>query len=113
MPQGYEGLPSYYGQSANPITPNLGLSLKGMDPIVAEDFVLIDTFAGSAGAIEINGSVIPSANFINSAMVIFTILGNNISDHAIGISVNINGAPIAAPNFNDTTPAAPAGGTDV
>jgi hypothetical protein len=48
MPQGYNGLPSYYSGSSNPITPNLGLSLIGMDPIIAEDFVLIDTaFAGS------------------------------------------------------------------
>ena len=48
MPQGYDGLPPFYLQSSNPITANLGLSLKGMDPIVAEDFVLIDAFAGSA-----------------------------------------------------------------
>src|SRR5208283_946539 len=49
MPQGYDGLPSYYTRSSDPITPNLGLSLKGMDPIIAEDFVLIDTAFASVG----------------------------------------------------------------
>ncbi len=50
MSQGYSGLPSYYVQSANPITPNLGLSLKGCDPVVAEDFVLIDAAIGSSSS---------------------------------------------------------------
>jgi hypothetical protein len=35
MSEGYAGLPAYYLLSADPITPNLGLSLKGMDPIIA------------------------------------------------------------------------------
>ena len=45
MSEGYTGLPAYYAESSDPITPNLLLSLKGMDPIVAENFVLIDAFA--------------------------------------------------------------------
>src|ERR1019366_4789146 len=87
MPQGYEGLPSYYGQSANPITPNLGLSLKGMDPIVAEDFVLIDTFAGSAGAIQVNGAVVPSANF-NNLLPAAPPGGTNVLWQHVGSSVS-------------------------
>src|ERR1035437_1648879 len=101
MPQGYEGLPDYYLKSSNPITPNLGLSLKGMDAIVAEDFVLIDTAIGGGGtAIQVNGAVIPAANFIDSGTVTFTVLGSNVSAHAAGgSSVDVNGVPIAAPNF--------------
>ena len=113
MPQGYEGLPDYYLKSSNPITPNLGLSLKGMDAIVAEDFVLIDTAIGGGGtAIQVNGAVIPAANFIDSATVTFTVLGSNVSAHAAA-GVDVNGAPIAAPNFNNLAPAAPPGGTNV
>src|ERR1035437_702926 len=86
MPQGYECLPDYYLKSSNPITPNLGLSLKGMDAIVAEDFVLIDTAVGGGTAIQVNGAVIPAANFIDSATVTFTVLGSNVSAHAAAIA---------------------------
>src|ERR1019366_544128 len=114
MPQGYDGLPDYYLQSSNPITPNLGLSLKGMDSVVAEDFVLIDTFAGLSGNIKINGAVIPLTNLINSATVTFTVVGSNVTANAVaGSSVDVNGVPIAAPNFNNTVPAAPGGATNV
>lgn len=78
MSEGYSGLPSYYTSSAGPITPNLGLSLRGMDPVMAEDFVLIDTAFGGGGT-----------------------------------TVQINGAVIANPNFNNAAPAAPLGGTNV
>ncbi len=61
MSQGYSGLPSYYVQSANPITPNLGLSLKGCDPVVAEDFVLIDAaIGGTPLAVLLNPSGVQS-----------------------------------------------------
>ena len=76
--QGYNGLPSYYAESSDPITINLGLSLKGMDPIVAENFVLIDNFAGT-----------PTS------------------------SIKVNGNAVLNANFNNTTPAAPAGYTNV
>jgi len=76
--QGYNGLPNYYVQSSDPVTPNVGFSLKGMDPIVAENFVLADTAIGSGGT-----------------------------------SVKVNGSTISNPNFNNTTPAAPGGATNV
>jgi len=87
MSQGYSGLPFYYVQSANPITPNLGLSLKGCDPIVAEDFVLIDAALGSISVIEINGSVVNSPNFNSTtpaapagySNVIWQVSGSNVS----------------------------------
>lgn len=75
MSEGYQGLPAYYAESSDPITPNVGFSLKGMDPIVAYNFVLADTAIGGGG----------------------------------GSSVKVNGSVITNPNFNNTTPAAPAG----
>lgn len=79
MTIGYDGLPpSYIGLGA-PLTPNLGLSLAGMDPSVAENFWLIDVFAAGGG----------------------------------GTSVFVNSASVANPNFNDTTPAAPLGFTNI
>ncbi len=78
MPEGYQGLPPFYVQSSSPITPNLGLSLKGADPVVAENFYLIDTAFGSISA-----------------------------------SIEVNGSVVANPNFNNTTPAAPSGYTNV
>lgn len=79
MSQGYDGLPAYYGKSSDPITPNVGFSLKGMDPIVANNFVLADTAIGGGGS----------------------------------SSVKINGVTISNPNFNNTTPAAPASNLNV
>ncbi|MGA2886232.1 MAG: hypothetical protein ABSE80_13975, partial [Halobacteriota archaeon] len=85
MSEGYNGLPSYYLQSSDPITPNLLLSLKGMDPVVAEDFVKIDAFAAGpfGSAVRINGSVISNPNFINSATVTFSTVGSNVSATAV------------------------------
>lgn len=85
MTQGYDGLPPYYGESSEPITPNLLLNLWGMDPIVAEDFVKIDTAFGSvSGSVKVNGVAVPSPNFINSASVTFGVVGSNISLTATG-----------------------------
>src|ERR1035437_447067 len=103
------GVP-YYPQST--ITPNLGLELKGMDEVLADDMIILDAFAGTAQSIQINGSVIPLTKFIDSATVTFTVAGNNVSAHAAA-GVDVNGAPIAAPNFNNLAPAAPPGGTNV
>jgi len=63
--QGYNGLPAYYSQSSDPITPNVGFSLKGMDPIIAENFVLADAAIGTGGgsSVKVNGSVITNPNF--------------------------------------------------
>lgn len=63
------------------VTPNLGLSLVGMDVEVAENFVILDAAVGGGGG--------------------------------GGSTVRVNGTPITNPNFNGTTPAAPAGGTNV
>ena len=81
MSEGYTGLPAYYAESSDPITPNLLLSLKGMDPIVAENFVLVDAFAAGpfGSAVKINGSVISNPNFVNSATVTFSVVGSNVS----------------------------------
>lgn len=76
MAEGYDGLPAYYSQSSDPLTPNLGLSLKGMDPILAANMVILD---GATG----------------------------------GTSVFVNSVSVSNPNFNDTTPAAPMGFTNV
>ena len=51
MTQGYDGLPPYYVQSSNPQTPNLGLTIIGMDPIIADNFVLIDTASGGSSTL--------------------------------------------------------------
>jgi hypothetical protein len=108
------GVP-YYPQGT--ITPNLGLSLNGMDEVLADDMIIIDAFAGTAQSIQVNGAVIPQTNFIDSATVTFTVAGNNVSANAVGGggggSVDVNGVPIAAPNFNNLAPAAPLGGTNV
>lgn len=94
MPQGYDGLPNFYTQSSNPITPNLGLSLKGMDPIVAEDFYLIDTAFGTvSGSVRVNGSVVTNPNFIDSGTVTFSVVGSNISLTAAGGGGGTPGAP--------------------
>lgn len=86
MPQGYEGLPPFYVQSSNPITPNLGLSLKGCDPIVAEDLYLIDSAFGSLStSIEVNGVLVPPIpNFVNTASVTISVVGSNIFLTAAG-----------------------------
>ena len=89
MSEGYSGLPNYYVQSSDPITPNLLLSLKGMDPIVAEDFVKIDTFAAGpfGSTLDVNGAPVSSPNLNNTTPaapggdlnVIFQVSGGNVS----------------------------------
>jgi hypothetical protein len=62
-------------------TLNLGLATWGMDEVLAQNMILIDAFAaGPFGtSIKINGSVIPSPNFISSASVTFSVAGSNVS----------------------------------
>jgi len=84
--EGYLGLPAYYTQSSDPLTPNIGFSLWGMDPIIAENFVLADSAIESAG-IRINGATVSNPNFNNitpsappgSTNVIWQVNGNNVS----------------------------------
>jgi hypothetical protein len=62
------------------ITPNLGLGLWGTDEVTSDNFILIDTAFGTvSGSIKVNGSVVNSPNFINSASVTFSVVGSNIS----------------------------------
>ena len=65
MSEGYDGLPAYYSQSADPVTPNLGLSLKGMDPIIARNFVTLDS-SGGGSTVQVNSVQINNPNFNNA-----------------------------------------------
>ena len=88
MPEGYSGLPPYYVESSDPVTPFLGLSLVGMDPIIAEDFVLVDSAFGNLSlSIQVNGVVVPPVpNFVNSGTVTWSVIGSNIFATATGSS---------------------------
>jgi hypothetical protein len=88
MSEGYSGLPPYYTASADPITVNLGLSLKGCDPIVAENFYLIDTAFGQGGTtVQVNGAIVNDPNFNNTipaapigySNVTWQVSGSNVS----------------------------------
>lgn len=63
--QGYSGpLPPYYIQSSSPQTPNLGLTISGVDPIVAYNFVLIDAATGGgSSSVFINSVSVSNPNF--------------------------------------------------
>lgn len=63
------------------VTPNLGLSLVGMEVELAENFIILDTAIGGGGG--------------------------------GGTTVRVNGSVVNNPNFNNTTPAAPAGNINV
>src|ERR1035437_1263411 len=61
-------------------TPNLGLSTWGMDKVTAQNFIILDAaFVSLPAAIDVNGVAVPSANFVNSASVIFAVVGSNIT----------------------------------
>lgn len=64
-PIGYQGpLPPNYVQSSTPQTPNIGLTLTGVDPVVAYNFVLIDqNIGGGGGSVKVNGSTVTNPNF--------------------------------------------------
>ena len=88
-PQGYSGpLPAYYVQSSTPQTPNLGLTLVGIDPIVAYNFVLIDNNSGGGGgSVKVNGATVTNPNFNGTTPaagagftnVTFQVSGSNVS----------------------------------
>src|ERR1035437_417765 len=102
----------YYPQKV--ITPNLGLALYSVDEIIADNFIILDAFAGTAQSIQVNGTVIPQTNFIDSPTVTFTVVGSNVQANAAALFVlDVNGAPVANPNFNGAVPAAPLGATNV
>lgn len=89
MPQGYDGLPPSYIGLGSPLTPNLGLSLAGMDPIVAENFWLIDVFAAGGGgtSVFVNSVSVSNPNFndttpaaaANHLNVTWHVSGSNVS----------------------------------
>ena len=97
--------PYYPGMTT---TPNLGLSLIGMDEVTAEDFVILDAFAGGvSGSIEINGSVVENPNFVDSATVTFSVLGSNISLTAVGGGGSGSGLNIPTAGTTSPTPVFP------
>ena len=75
------------------VTNNLGLGLWGADEVTSDNFILIDAAIGALGApLEVNGvPVPPPANLINTASVIISVVGSNISFTASGGSSS-NGA---------------------
>jgi hypothetical protein len=59
---------------------NLGLALWGTDEVTTDNFLLIDAAFGSINtSIKVNGSVVNNPNFVNSASVVFNVVGSNIS----------------------------------
>jgi len=64
------------------VTPNLGLATWGMDEVLAENMILLDAAIGSE-SVRINGTIIPSVNFVNSATVTFSVVGSNVSATAV------------------------------
>lgn len=77
-------LPNYY-PGPYPITPNLNLELSGMDEAVAVDFIKIDEAFGSvSGSVSVNGSIVNSPNFKNSATATFSVSGSDITIAASG-----------------------------
>jgi len=67
-------------------TLNLGLATFGMDETIAQNFILLDAFAGTvSSSVQVNGAAVPSpANFVNSASVTWSVIGSNISATAGG-----------------------------
>lgn len=101
-------------------TTNLGLSLFGMDEILADNMNLIDAAYGAGSSINVNGTLVTSPNLNNTlpaapagkTNVIWQVdVNGNISAYATsgggGSTVNVNGSAVSNPNFNGATPAAP------
>lgn len=104
----------------------LGLSLFGMDEVLADNMNLINAAYGAGSSINVNGTLVTSPNLSSTlpvapagkAIVVFQFDSNgNISAYYTpgggGSTVDVNGVPVASPNFNDTTPVASAGKTNV
>jgi hypothetical protein len=105
-------------------TPNLGLALYGMDEVLAENFVILDsavttggTPGGTTGQVQYNNAGAFGGIAEGTAGWVLTSNGVGVppSFQAIssGTSVLVNGSSITNPNFNDSTPAAPPGNTNV
>src|ERR1700675_3989319 len=77
---------SYYPQDVT--TPNLGLSLYDISVVEAQNFIILDstiaTIVAAETVVSINGAVFQTPNFVNSASVTFTTVGNNVSATASG-----------------------------
>src|ERR1700676_4630903 len=67
-----------YPGGDNPVTVNLGLALYDMSYEMAENFIILDAAIGSE-SVQINGTVIPNVNFVNSVSVTFSVVGSNVS----------------------------------
>jgi len=106
-------------------TTNLGLSLFGMDEVLAENMEILDQAFGAGSSINVNGTLVASPNLsstlpvapVGNTLVSFQFdINGNISAYfstASASTVKVNSSTIANPNFNDTTPAASAGKTNV
>src|ERR1039458_10115234 len=62
----------------------LGLATWGMDEVLANNMITLDTAIGAGSATHINGAVISNPNFVNSASVTFSVIGSNVSATASG-----------------------------
>src|SRR6266705_6324027 len=101
-------------------TPNLGLALFGMDEVIAENFVTLDsatsggTPGGTNGQVQFNNSGVFGGISAGTAGQVLTSNGIGVSPSfqasSGGSSVKVNGSSITNHNFNDTTPATVAGG---
>src|SRR5258705_10150405 len=100
MTQGYDGpLPPYYVQSSNPQTPNLGLTLIGVDPIVAYNFVLIDTAVGAGGGVTSLNTLTGAITLAAGSNITLTPVGNTIT---IASSGGAPGSPTSSVQFNNS-----------
>jgi len=85
MAEGYQGLPAYYFESSDPLTPNLGLSLKGMDPIIAANFVTLDS---SGGGTLVSGVIRKVTNITAVSVASGVLTVNAPQDFAVGDGVS-------------------------
>jgi hypothetical protein len=105
-------------------TPNLGLGLFGQDEVLAENFVILDSAVaaaghpgGTTGQVQYNNA--GAFGGIAEGTLGFVLTSNgpgvppSFQAASGGTSVLVNGSSITNPNFNDSTPAAPAGGVNV
>jgi hypothetical protein len=81
-----------YPGGDDPVTPNLKLALKNMSLTTGNNFEILDAAFGTG--IQVNGSVVNSPNFVNSASATFSVVGSNVSITAAG-GAGISGAPAA------------------
>jgi hypothetical protein len=85
-------------------------------PVTLTDIFPSQSFTPVAGLTSINSQTGPAINVHSSdSSITVTTTTNDIdltTSGGGGTSVNVNGSPVSDPNFNGTTPAAPAGATN-